>query len=126
MMTLEDQRVVTLGELGNFLGDRKRAWGPGGGAEVWQGGGWAGRNGIRNNVLLSFFFILGHPEACGSPGQGSDPGRSFDLSHSCGNSESLTHCTQLGSNPCPKTPKRPLVPLQPSVSSGSNIPFWLE
>ena len=37
MMTLEDQRVVTLGELGNFLGDRKRAWGPGGGGGVAGG-----------------------------------------------------------------------------------------
>ena len=58
MMTLEDQRVVTLGELGNFLGDRKRAWGPGGGGRRC-GRGEVGQGGMASEIMffcLSFSF----------------------------------------------------------------------
>ena len=37
--------------------------------------------------------------AYGAPQQGSDPSLSHDLSHSCGNARSLTHCARLGIKP---------------------------
>ena len=43
------------------------------------------------------------PAAYGAPrpgmGQGSDPSCSWDLSCSCGNARSLTHCARLGTEP---------------------------
>ena len=39
------------------------------------------------------------------------PGRSLDLSQSCGNTGSLVHCAQPGWNHCPSTPNTEPIPL---------------
>ena len=39
------------------------------------------------------------PHSIKLPGQGSDLSQSHDLSHSCGNMGSLTHCARLGIEP---------------------------
>ena len=49
------------------------------------------------------------------PGQGSDLSQSCDLSHSCGNTKSLTHCAGLGIKPvsrCSQDTADPAVPHQ--------------
>ena len=49
------------------------------------------------------------------PGQGSDPSCSFDLSHSCSNAESSTHCAGPGTKPASQSSQddtNPFVPLQ--------------
>ena len=57
---------------------------------------------------ISFFvFFFGCPEACGVPGPGSDPSHNCDLSRSCGNAGSLTHCAGPGIEPHPSAPKTP-------------------
>ena len=38
-------------------------------------------------------------------GPGLDPSSRCDLSHSCGNTGSLTHCASQGCNLCPRAPK---------------------
>ena len=52
-----------------------------------------------------FFSIFGRPAPYEFPDQGADPSHSLDLSHSCSNAESLTHCAWLGIKPCPGSPK---------------------
>ena len=63
---------------------------------------------------VSFLATLWHMEF---PGQGSDLSRGRDLSCSCSNAGSLTHCARLGSDPDPVVPQweLPLVPAQLSV-----------
>ena len=51
-----------------------------------------------------FFFFFATPQHMVFPGQGSDQSHSFDLSHSCGNARSPTHCASLGSNLHPSVP----------------------
>ena len=46
-------------------------------------------------------------------GQGSDPSRSHDLSHSCGNAISLTHCARLGSKPASQCSQDSADPIAP-------------
>ena len=54
-------------------------------------------------------------------GQGLDPSHSqrhrHDLSHSCGNAGSPTHCARPGIKLCVSTPKTPLTPLPHSRNS---------
>ena len=48
-------------------------------------------------------------------GQGPDPSHSCDLSHSCSNARSLTHCARLGiepANQCSQDAADPIVPQQ--------------
>ena len=56
---------------------------------------------------FSFFFlaVLRHMEF---PGQGSDPSHNCNLSHSCSNAGSLTHCARLRIKP--STPTMPPIP----------------
>ena len=65
-------------------------------------------------VLFLFFDC---PTAYGVPGRGSDLSRNWDLSHSCGNTRSLTYCTGQGSNLCPSAHKIPPIPLRHSRNS---------
>ena len=47
-------------------------------------------------MSLYFFLFLATPQHRELLGQASDQSHSFDLSHSCGNAGSLTHCARLG------------------------------
>ena len=61
-------------------------------------------------LFFSFFATSQHMEF---PGQGSDPRHSWNLHHSCGNMESLTHCTGPGIKPasqCSRDAADPIVP----------------
>ena len=49
----------------------------------------------RSHYIFFFFFIL----AALLPGQGLDPSHSCDLSLSCGNTRSFTHCAGPGIEP---------------------------
>ena len=71
--------------------------------------------GIYSLIHIFFFFLaaLRHMEF---PGQGSDLSHSVDLSHSCSNTGSLTHCAGLG-NPHPSAPKMPPIWLRHSGNS---------
>ena len=54
---------------------------------------------LHRSCSLSLFFFPLH--TCHmSPGQGSNPRRSCNPCHSCGEAESLTHCTRLGMELC--------------------------
>ena len=46
------------------------------------------------------------------PGQRSDPSHGCDLSHSCGNTISLTHCTGPGIEPVSQDATDPFAPQQ--------------
>ena len=48
---------------------------------------------------LFFVFFLAAPCHMELPGQGSDLNHSHELSCSCGNAKSLTHCAGLGIKP---------------------------
>ena len=57
--------------------------------------------GFDNPSFISFFFLsfLASLQRREFLGQGSDPSYSCDLSHTCGNTGSLTHCARLGIKP---------------------------
>ena len=67
------------------------------------------------------FSFLTTPQHMEFPGQGSDPSRGCNLSHSCSNTGSLTHCAGPGIKPvtqCSQDAADPVVPQQelPCVS----------
>ena len=70
---------------------------------------------------LFFFFFLAAPRPMEFPGQGSDPSRSHDLRHRCGNTGSLTtHCNCDGSNLRHSSPKT-----QSSQDKANpSVPHW--
>ena len=48
-------------------------------------------------AVLGFYFCFWPPRSIREfPGQGSDPQGSCELSHSCSNARSLTHCARPG------------------------------
>ena len=56
-------------------------------------------------MTFSFFSSFSAaPQHVECRGQGSDPSRSVDLHHSCGNAGSLTHVLGWGLNLRPETP----------------------
>ena len=55
------------------------------------------------NQLIFFFFGYPIPRHLAIQGQGSDLSHSCDLSRSCGNAGSLTHCARLGIEPVSQT-----------------------
>ena len=58
-----------------------------------------------------FFWATLHPMEL--LGQRSDPSRSFNLHHNCGNAGSLTYCAKLGIQPasqCSRDASDPVVP----------------
>ena len=64
--------------------------------------------------------------AYGVPGQGSDPSYSCNLSHSCGNAGSLTHCAGLGMEPasqCTQDATNPVGP-QRELPELEFKPWW--
>ena len=67
-------------------------------------------------IFFSFIFLatLRHMEL---PGQGSDPGHSLNLSHSCSNTGSQPTVPGQRSNLCPSASKMRLIPLHHSGSS---------
>ena len=65
----------------------------------------------------SFFLFLATPQRMEFPGQGSDPSCSCNLSHSCGNTRSLTHCARPGIKPASQCSQDPLIMLHRSGNS---------
>ena len=53
---------------------------------------------VLSHFIILFYLFLAAPWHMELPGQGSDPSSSHNLSHSCGNAGSLTHCAR-GWNP---------------------------
>ena len=58
--------------------------------------------------LMEVFFVLAALLHMELPGRGSD--LSCELSHSCGNARSLTHCAELGIKPMSQLVAYPIAP----------------
>ena len=72
--------------------------------------------------IYIFFFstIFGTLQHMEFLGQGSDPNQGLNLSHSCGNASSLTHCARLGTKPASQPPRC----LQSLVPQGKLPPLF--
>ena len=54
---------------------------------------------LVSQLVSQLFFLFWLPPACGAPGPGNRSQMKLNLSHSCGNPGSLTHCARLGIEP---------------------------
>ena len=80
------------------------------------------RNYEIKGCCSSFYFVLfflsfGYPFGIWKfPGKGSDPSRSLDLHHNCGNARPLTHSAGWGLNLHPGAAETPPIPLCHSMN----------
>ena len=109
------------------------------GAEILGGPSCDGVTALMTNALwvvyswaltfFQFFFFLlflAAPQHMEFPGQGSDLSRSYNLSCSCGNAGSSSHCAGPGSNPCPSSSQdaAECILSQQKCQHFSSLNFW--